>query len=53
MVAEDTPEWDSISHLFLIAEMEKQYHIEFSPMEVMNIRKMSDLFSLVENKTGR
>lgn len=53
MAAEDTPEWDSISHLFLIAEMEKQYQIEFSPIEVMNINKLADLFSLVENKTGR
>jgi long-chain acyl-CoA synthetase len=53
MVAEDTPEWDSISHLFLIAEMEKRYHIEFSPLEVMNVKKLADLFSLVENKSGR
>ena len=35
--AEDNPEWDSISHLILIAEMEKNFKIEFSPLEVMNV----------------
>lgn len=53
LAAEDTPEWDSISHLFLIAEMEKIFQIEISPVEVMNINKLSDLLAVVENKTLR
>ena len=49
--AEDNPEWDSISHLILIAGMEKHYKIEFSPLEVMNVRDLSDLYSMIEGKT--
>lgn len=50
LIAEDTPEWDSISHLILIAAMEKHFGIEFSPLEVMNIRVLSDLYSIIERK---
>jgi long-chain acyl-CoA synthetase len=51
LVAEDNPEWDSISHLRLIAEMEKHFKIEFTPMEVMNVKVLSDLYSIIESKT--
>jgi long-chain acyl-CoA synthetase len=50
MVAEETPAWDSISHLMLVAEMEKHFNIEFSPVEVMNIKRLGDLYSTVERK---
>jgi acyl carrier protein len=50
-IAEDNPEWDSISHLILIAEMEKHYKVEFSPLEVMNVKSLSDLYSIIEHKT--
>jgi long-chain acyl-CoA synthetase len=53
MVAEETSEWDSISHLLLIAEAEKHFNIEFSPLEVMNIRILSDLYHLIEHKTKK
>jgi long-chain acyl-CoA synthetase len=49
--AEDNPEWDSISHLILITEMEKHFKIEFSPLEVMNVKSLSDLYSIIEHKT--
>jgi long-chain acyl-CoA synthetase len=49
-IAEDNPEWDSISHLILIAEMEKHFKIEFSPLEVMNVKSLSDLYSIIEYK---
>jgi len=49
--AEDNLEWDSISHLILITEMEKHFNIEFSPLEVMNVKSLSDLYSIIEHKT--
>ncbi len=48
--AEDNPEWDSISHLMLITEMEKHYKIEFTPLEVMNVKSLADLYSIIEEK---
>jgi long-chain acyl-CoA synthetase len=49
--AEDNPEWDSISHLMLITEMEKHFKIEFLPLEVMNVKSLADLYSIIEYKT--
>ena len=51
LAAEDNPEWDSISHLILIAEMENHFKIEFTPLEVMNVKNLSDLYSIIERKT--
>ena len=50
MITAETPAWDSISHLILIAEMEKNFNIEFSPPEVMNVKTLADLYSTVERK---
>lgn len=50
MIADNTPEWDSIAHLVLIAEIEKQYNIQFTPVEVMNINVLSELYNLIQNK---
>jgi len=50
MIADETPEWDSISHLILISELEKHFAIEFSPLEIMNIKVLSEMFSIVERK---
>jgi long-chain acyl-CoA synthetase len=48
--ANDTPEWDSIAHLMLIAEMERKYNITFTPIEVMNINTVSELYQTIEDK---
>lgn len=53
MIAEETPEWDSIRHLVMIADLENHFKITFSPVEVMNIRTLSELFELLENKLKR
>lgn len=50
MLAEETPEWDSLSHLVLIGALEKNFSIVFTPLEVMNIKILSDLFTLVKQK---
>ena len=50
MVAEETSEWDSISHIMMIAAMEKYFDIEFAALEVMNVRILSDLYSMIERK---
>lgn len=50
MKAEDTAAWDSISHLLLIAEMEKNFGVEFTPLEIMNIGMLSDLLQMINEK---
>jgi acyl carrier protein len=50
MLAEETPSWDSLSHLVLIGALEKNFSIVFTPLEVMNIKILSDLFTLLKQK---
>jgi acyl carrier protein len=47
---EDTSAWDSLSFLTLIAELEKRFTIEFTPVEVMNVKMLASLLDIVEKK---
>ena len=44
----DLPEWDSLHHLQIIAELEKTYSIKFSQDDLAELEDVSDLISLVE-----
>lgn len=44
----DLPEWDSIHHLQIIAELEKVYDIKFNASDLAELEDVSDLISLVE-----
>ena len=44
----DLPEWDSMHHLQIIAELEKVYNIKFNASDLAELEVVSDLISLVE-----
>ena len=44
----DLPEWDSMHHLQIIAELEKVYNIKFTASDLAELEDVSDLISLVE-----
>ena len=44
----DLPEWDSMHHLQIIAELEKVYNIKFIASDLAELEDVSDLISLVE-----
>jgi long-chain acyl-CoA synthetase len=50
MTTDDTPAWDSLSHLTLIVGLENRFHVAFTPLEVMNCRRLSNLYETVEKK---
>ena len=45
----DLPEWDSIDHLQIIAELEKEVGIKYTPEELAELEDISDLISLTED----
>ena len=45
----DLPEWDSIHHLQIIAELEKEFEIKYTPEELAELEDISDLISLTED----
>lgn len=48
----DLPEWDSIHHLQIIAELEKEFGIKYAADELAELEDVSDLISLTEETIG-
>ena len=46
----DLPEWDSLHHVTIIAELEKEFGIKFDLQDLMEVEDVSDLISLVEEQ---
>lgn len=45
----DLPEWDSLHHLQIIAELEATYGIKFDKEDLAELEDVSDLIALTEN----
>lgn len=50
--ASNVPEWDSLSHLVLITEIEKHFQIKFKLKELISMGCVGDLIDLVIMKTS-
>lgn len=48
--AEDVDEWDSLSQILLITEIEKHFHIKFEAKEVMECENIGDMIDCIEDK---
>tara|TARA_B100000795_G_scaffold269928_1_gene261170 strand:- start:2456 stop:2698 length:243 start_codon:yes stop_codon:yes gene_type:complete len=48
--ADDIENWDSMTHLMLITEIEEDFSIEINGMDIMNLHNVSNLVSLIERK---
>lgn len=46
----DLPNWDSLNHLRIIAEVEKAFGIQFTPDVLMDIEDFSDLVKATEER---
>lgn len=49
-VAEDVEEWDSLSHLQLIAEIECKFSIKFTMGEIQNFKNVGELVDTIIKK---
>lgn len=48
--ASDVPEWDSLNHITLVVEVERQFGIKFQTAEVEELKNVGELISLVKDK---
>lgn len=46
----DIPEWDSLRHLMIINTLAKEFSIEFSREELVEIEDVSDIVNLITEK---
>ena len=49
-VAFEVPGWDSLNHINLIIAIEKYYNIQFKSIEVLRLKSIGDLQSLINSK---
>jgi acyl carrier protein len=47
----DLKEWDSLRHLVVITEVEKEFQIMFEAEEIMELEDVSDFVAIIEEKT--
>jgi acyl carrier protein len=48
--ASDIDQWDSMTHLLLITEIEKEFSIEFKLKELMAMNNVGDMVSVIQSK---
>ncbi|MCF8296592.1 MAG: acyl carrier protein [Bacteroidales bacterium] len=48
--ANDVDGWDSLNHMILITEIEKQFKIKFALKEIMRLKNIGDVCFLIKNK---
>jgi len=48
--AKDIDAWNSLNHMSLISEIEKQFKIQFDFFEVMDFENIDELLKSIENK---
>ncbi len=52
MLASEVPGWDSLSHVTVLAAVEKEFGVRFSGLEVMRLKNIGDLQKLVTKKAA-
>lgn len=52
MTAGDVENWDSLTHIDLITAVEREFRVKLTTSEVMSLKNVGDLMSLIQKKTG-
>ena len=52
MSAEDIDEWDSVNHVMLVVEVERQFKIKFNTAEVEQMNNVGDLVQIIIGKVA-
>ena len=48
--SDDIPDWDSVGHLNLIMEIEKEFNIKIEIEEMFEVEKLGDITKILEKK---
>ncbi len=51
LTADMVPKWDSLSHLTMIAEVENVFQVKFKLKELVAMKNVGDLITLLISKT--
>jgi acyl carrier protein len=53
MTAEDVDGWDSMNHIFIVAELEKRFGLKFRAAEMEELKNVGELVSLLRQKLDK
>lgn len=48
----DVENWDSLNHIQIVVEIEREFGIRFSTQEIQSFKNVGDVASLIEQKTN-
>lgn len=51
MSASDVPEWDSVSHINILAAVQDEFDVQFSVNDIGSLKTVGDLIDLIERKS--
>ncbi len=51
--ADQVPNWDSLSHMNVIVAIEKDYELKFKGLEILKIKNLGELQSLIDKKLSQ
>jgi acyl carrier protein len=51
-IAPDVEGWDSLTHMIIISEIEDAFQIRFTMEEILNMRNVADMVTLIEKYTN-
>jgi acyl carrier protein len=52
-LASEVPGWDSLSHIRVIAAVEKEFNVRLRALEVMRLKNVGELAVLIEKRAAR
>lgn len=50
--SDDIPDWDSVGHLNLIMEVEKEFGVTFEVEDMFEIERLGDITTILQNKNA-
>ena len=50
--SEDIPDWDSVGHLNLIMEVEKEFNVKIEIEEMFEVEKLGDITRILQKKNA-
>jgi acyl carrier protein len=53
LTAEDVEGWDSMNHIFIVAELEKRLGLKFKAAEMEELKNAGELMSLLRQKLDK
>lgn len=52
MTSDDIEDWDSLSHINLIADIERTFGVRFNTKEVTSTKNVGEFIKIIESKIG-